>query len=69
MVLNSTNNNHVNVPTNVDSGYSFQGWFDGTTQVYKENGDFNPSASNFFTSTGEWKYRSSITLKAKWIKL
>jgi len=66
MVLNSTNNNSINIPSEVE-GYKFQGWYYGDTQVYDKNGNYNPSASTFFNSSGQWIKTSSVTLKAKWL--
>ena len=69
MELNSDHNKHINIPTDIDPEYSFQGWYDGDTQVYDENGDYNPTASSYFTPEGKWVRRSSVTLKAKWLKI
>ena len=69
MTINETTNNHVNIPTGIDPEYSFQGWYAGDTQVYDENGDYNPTASTYFTPEGKWVRRSSVTLKAKWLKI
>ena len=69
MELNSDHNKHINIPTNIDPGYSFQGWYDGDTKVYDENGNYDPTASSYFTPEGKWIRRSSVTLKAKWIKI
>ena len=66
MMLDSTANNIVNVPSTIE-GHTFTGWYDETTQVFDENGHYNSSASTFFDSEGRWVRETSVTLKARWV--
>ena len=71
---NTTNNNLIFNPTK--ENYVLDGWYTGEngtgTKVYGWNSyqdsKWNSSATTFWNTNGTWKYTSSITLYANWVK-
>ena len=46
------------------SGYTFNGWYDGTTKVINANGSIVASVSNWTDSSSKWLITADKTLKA-----
>ena len=64
------NNSKANVPQR--ENYNFIGWFSNEqngTLIFDANGNYNPKASDYWSTDGKWLYNNNISVYAQWEKL